>query len=80
MLLIRVNDPDDYALIDEITNEFMNEFGDGTNIKFQKKYESLKSKDSVIEILNAIFSTTIAIMMFLCFFSLTASMSANLYD
>ena len=34
----------------------------------------------MLDIINAIFSTTIAIMMFLCFFSLTASMSANLYD
>ena len=30
--------------------------------------------------LNTIFDTTIGIMMFLCFFSLSANMSANLYD
>ena len=34
----------------------------------------------MIGILDIMFSATIAIMMFLCFFSLTASMSANLYD
>ena len=30
--------------------------------------------------LDVIFSVTIAIMMFLCFFSLTAAMTANIYD
>ena len=34
----------------------------------------------VISILDMIFEVTIAIMMFLCFFSLSANMSANLYD
>ena len=34
----------------------------------------------MLGILNTIFSIAIGIMMFLCFFSLTASMSANLYD
>ena len=33
-----------------------------------------------LSMLNIIFSSVIVIMMFLCFFSLTASMSANLYD
>ena len=33
-----------------------------------------------IRMLNIMFSSTIAIMMFLCFFSLAASMSANLYE
>ena len=32
------------------------------------------------KIIDYIFIMTIAIMMFLCFFSLSASMSANLYD
>ena len=32
------------------------------------------------QIIDYIFLMTIAIMMFLCFFSLSASMSANLYD
>ena len=34
----------------------------------------------MVDIINIIFSSTIAIMMFLCFFSLAASMSANIYD
>ena len=36
--------------------------------------------NSVLDLINIIFSMTIAIMMFLCFFSLATSMSANLYD
>lgn len=36
--------------------------------------------ETVEQIIDYIFLMTIAIMMFLCFFSLSASMSANLYD
>ena len=34
----------------------------------------------VKKVIDYIFAVTIAIMMFLCFFSLSASMSSNLYD
>ena len=36
--------------------------------------------ETVINIIDVTFSMAIAIMMFLCFFSLTTTMSANLYD
>ena len=45
-----------------------------------KSYEDQEKINQVLNILNNIFAIAIGIMMFLCFFSLTASMSANLYD
>ena len=75
---MRVPDPDDHALIDELVAEFRLAAPAGT--KIEVAYVNKHSMDKVTKIINIIFSTTIAIMMFLCFFSLTASMSANLYD
>ena len=54
----------------------------GYNYHYYVLDAQIDSKDSetMIVLLNMIFDTTIAIMMFLCFFSLSASMSANLYE
>ena len=79
-LWINVNDPDDHATIDKICNAFKEEFGASSRIEMWKSYESREKTDNVLSILNNIFAISIGIMMFLCFFSLTASMSANLYD
>ena len=73
-----MKNPDDHDLVDEITKELKGSVGE--NVGVQKYYEVQESTEDVIGILDIIFSATIAIMMFLCFFSLTASMSANLYD
>jgi len=77
-LLVRVPDPEDTALIDDLKAQFADAVPHGVSIS--AAYEKKKDLDKVVRIINIIFSTTIAIMMFLCFFSLTASMSANLYD
>ena len=45
-----------------------------------KAYLADEQTETVEQIIDYIFLMTIAIMMFLCFFSLSASMSANLYD
>ena len=79
-LWINVNDPDDHATIDKIYNAFKEEFGASSSIEMYKAYEKKEKTDQVLNILNNIFAIAIGIMMFLCFFSLTASMSANLYD
>ena len=50
------------------------------DVEVKEKYKESDSMSSVLDIIDIIFSMTIAIMMFLCFFSLTTSMSANLYD
>ena len=79
-LWINVNDPDDHATIDTIYNVFKEEFGTSSTFVLDKAYEEREKTDQVLNILNNIFAIAIGIMMFLCFFSLTASMSANLYD
>ena len=51
-----------------------------TKIDPDLRYEQVDSIAGVKKIIDYIFSVIIAIMMFLCFFSLSASMSSNLYD
>ena len=43
-------------------------------------YQENSKVDEIAKMLQLVFSLIIAIMMFLCFFSLSASMSANLFD
>ena len=49
-------------------------------IKIYNYLDSLESLNQIEQILNIIFNVIIAITMFLCFFSLSSSMSANLYE
>ena len=77
-ILIRMKDPDDHATIDQMVVDFKESVSPNTNVG--AVYTETKAMDSVKDIVDVTFSMTIAIMMFLCFFSLTTSMSANLYD
>ena len=67
-------------MVDKIAEAFSDALGTESYIAIKKEYEAKQLTDKILGILNTIFSITIGIMMFLCFFSLTASMSANLYD
>ena len=53
---------------------------DDPEIEVNDLYEAAKQNEKALSLLNMIFSTTIAIMMFLCFFALQGSMTANLYE
>ena len=75
-LLIRVHDSYDTDTIDKIAKDLKLV----TGIKPYLAYDQAKETESTKQIVNYIFMAAIAIMMFLCFFSLSASMSANLYD
>ena len=44
------------------------------------KVDEIAKTEEIVKILELVFAITISIMMFLCFFSLSASMSANLYE
>ena len=77
-LMIKMQNKNDHAKIDEIAKEL--EKVVGANVKIEVMYKKISKTGNVTNIVNYIFYLTIAIMMFLCFFSLTASMSANLYD
>ena len=76
--MIKVNDPDDHGLIDKITSELT--AATPKYVSATAVYQDKKKNATTFELLDIIFTVTIAIMMFLCFFSLTASMTANLYD
>ena len=80
-IFIKLNDPTDIAVSlaiqDELTEAILPYsyfFFVTDNVKAKKNLELMTS------LMNMIFDGTIAIMMFLCFFSLSASMSANLLE
>lgn len=75
-ILIRCHDSSDHDLINRIAADLE----EATGLTATLTYVQAESTASVEKIINLIFMVTIAIMMFLCFFSLSASMSANLYD
>jgi len=75
-LFIRVHDPTDTDLIDRMSADLK----EATGFAWKEAYVEAESTESVKKIIDYVFLVTIAIMMFLCFFSLSASMSANLYD
>ena len=71
-----MHNPDDHTLIHKISKELKTATGAAPELL----YESQASTADVRTIIDLVFMVTIAIMMFLSFFSLSASMSANLYD
>ena len=75
-LAIRVHDSGDTDLIDRIAYDLTKATGNEVTLE----YEEAEANREIEKIIDYIFMVTIAIMMFLCFFSLSASMSANLYD
>ena len=75
-LFIRMKDPDDHDAIKSLAKELKA----ATDYEATLTYQKAESTDQVKKIIDYVFAVTIAIMMFLCFFSLSASMSANLYD
>ena len=76
-LFIQMNDPDDHTTIDSICTS-LSEAAPGVSI--QKTYDKSTSTSKIQKILDKTFYGLISVTMFLCFFSLSASMSANLYE
>ena len=78
-VLVWVDNPkENKELINEIAEDFRQHLPDLNNVRVS--YVDEESNENVLKIIDTIFYVTIGIMMFLCFFSLVASMSANLYD
>ena len=80
-----MNDPSDHSLIDSVCSDLIG----ATTDRFvcYKKYDEGSSSGSgsvdtskIKSILDKVFYGLISVTMFLCFFSLCASMSANLYE
>jgi len=72
-----MNNPDDHATIDKIF-EALDENCPGSEIV--KPNSNSNSNTKIKKILDKVFYGLISVTMFLCFFSLCASMSANLYE
>ena len=77
-LLIKVKDPNDHTSIKEIASKF--DAATSESVSTHIVYQERNDMTTTFELLNTIFSATIAIMMFLCFFSLTSATTANLFD
>lgn len=75
-LYISLYDSSDRNLIDLIAKELKQATGLAPTLTYVQQEQT----EQVTLIIDYVFMVTIAIMMFLCFFSLSASMSANLYD
>ena len=72
-----MNDPDDHSTIDALAKSLERASPSST---VSKTYEQIGSTDKIKKILDKVFYGLISVTMFLCFFSLCASMSANLYE
>ena len=70
-------DPEDKSTIDALSKE-LNDASEG--VKIVSFLGDRESNEKINSIINWSFYSIIAITMFLCFFSLSASMSANLYE
>lgn len=82
-LLIKLKDPTDLVTSGEIQDDLDRALTNWWGFKayfIRDKYKDLEKARELQSLLDMIFNGTIAVMMFLCFFSLSASMSANLYE
>ena len=72
-----MHDPSDTATIEKIAAE-LDDANPGLGI--DTMHSSLLDNKKLNKTINSVFYSVIAITMFLCFFSLSASMSSNLYE
>jgi hypothetical protein len=81
-LLIKMRDPKNTEHIQQVieTMKLVMSEDQLAGITFQNHFDDSDTDEMVNRILDWIFNVIIAITMFLCFFSLCSSMSANLYD
>ena len=81
-VMIKLKEPDNTKHIRDLTIAFKQSFTpeQANGIKIYNFYDDTETTQEVNQILDTIFNVIIAITMFLCFFSLCSSMSANLLD
>ena len=78
-VLIKMKDPSNHDLIDELVLK-LTEAIDDPSVDVFDQYSIEETNHKAIKLLDLVFYIVIGIMMFLCFFSLQAAMSANLYE
>ena len=59
----------------ELTHEINN-----SEINVIDQYSIIEDSEKALNLLNLVFDVVIAILMFLCFFSLQAAMTANMFE
>mmetsp|Transcript_18017 Transcript_18017/g.30687 ORF Transcript_18017/g.30687 Transcript_18017/m.30687 type:complete len:222 (+) Transcript_18017:2753-3418(+) len=81
-MFIMLKEPSNTEHVKKVIADFKSGFNSNqaNNINIFNYYDDTETIDEVSSILNWIFNVIIAITMFLCFFSLCSSMSANLLD
>ena len=80
-IIIQMDDPSNHVEIDNLANDLSVLFQrEGLDVMVSKMYDMHDNSSKIKTILDKVFGGLIAITMFLCFFSLCASMSANLYE
>mmetsp|Transcript_5162 Transcript_5162/g.7939 ORF Transcript_5162/g.7939 Transcript_5162/m.7939 type:complete len:207 (+) Transcript_5162:2498-3118(+) len=81
-MYIKLKDPSNTDDIKKVLGDIKATFSaqQANNMEIFNYYDDTDTIEQVTSILNIIFNVIIAITMFLCFFSLAASMSANLLD
>ena len=77
-VLIWVNNPNDLDTIDNMVYDLKQVIDPSSSVK--ASYIDRQGQENVMRVIDIIFYVTIGIMMFLCFFSLVASMTANIFD
>ena len=79
-LMIQMKDPSDHASIDDLALSLQSVFPDASVVKTYEDGGGADANPKITKILDDVFYGLISVTMFLCFFSLCASMSANLYE
>ena len=81
-LMVMMKVPDDQAAIKHLINDLKTSFtaAQSSSIRIINYFDNVATNDEVDNILDVIFNVIIMVTMFLCFFSLCSSMSANLLD
>ena len=75
--MIVMKDPDDHTSIKKIAKDLGDALPEAT---IKVTFQDSGSSSNISSILDKVFYGLISVTMFLCFFSLCASMSANLYE
>ena len=76
-VIIQMKDPDDHQTIDAIATRLEI---NAPYASVEKSYSQGGTTEKIANILDKVFYALISVTMFLCFFSLSASMTANLYE
>ena len=81
-ILIKMKDPTNREHVEKLITDLKSKFTpeQANNIGIWDHYDNKETLDLVQLILDIIFNIIISITIFLCFFSLCSSMSANLMD